>query len=90
LTHDVKSASDTGQNFCPNRGFHQKRDQQVATSIRVLIVDDFAAWRRFVASAIQKHGELHLVGEASDGLEAIVKAEKLKPDLILLDIGLPG
>jgi DNA-binding NarL/FixJ family response regulator len=36
-----------------------------------------------------KRRDLQIIGEASDGLEAIQKAEKLKPDLILLDIGLP-
>jgi two-component system nitrate/nitrite response regulator NarL len=38
---------------------------------------------------LQWHEELQLVGEASDGLEAIQKTSELKPDLILLDIGLP-
>ena len=39
---------------------------------------------------LQKHPELRVVGEASDGLEAVQKAEELQPDLIVLDIGLPG
>jgi DNA-binding NarL/FixJ family response regulator len=58
-------------------------------SIRVLVVDDFAAWRLFVASRIQKEPQLEIIAEASDGLEAIEKAQELQPDLILLDIGLP-
>jgi len=36
-----------------------------------------------------RHAELRLVGEVADGLEAVQKTEELKPDLILLDIGLP-
>jgi DNA-binding NarL/FixJ family response regulator len=58
-------------------------------SIRVLVVDDFAAWRRFVCSRIQNQPQLQIIAEASDGLEAIEKAQELQPDLILLDIGLP-
>jgi DNA-binding NarL/FixJ family response regulator len=58
--------------------------------IRVLVVDDFLPWRRFVASMFQEHPELQIVGEASTGLEAAQKARELQPDLILLDIGLPG
>jgi DNA-binding NarL/FixJ family response regulator len=56
---------------------------------RVLVVDDFEPWRHFVSSLILMKPELQVVGEASDGLEAVQKAVELKPDLILLDIGLP-
>ena len=62
----------------------------MATStIRVLVVDDYEPWRRFICSALQKRPELQVVGEVSDGLEAVQQAEQLQPDLILLDIGLP-
>jgi DNA-binding NarL/FixJ family response regulator len=57
--------------------------------IRVLLVDDFEDWRRQVRSLLQARTELQVVAEASDGSEAVQKAEDLKPDLILLDIGLP-
>jgi DNA-binding NarL/FixJ family response regulator len=57
---------------------------------RVLVVDDFEPWRPLVTSMIQRKPELQVVGEASDGLEAVQKAVELKPDLILLDIGLPS
>jgi DNA-binding NarL/FixJ family response regulator len=56
---------------------------------RVLVVDDFKAFRQFVCVELGKRPDLHFVGEALDGLEAIQKAVELKPDLILLDIGLP-
>ena len=59
------------------------------SSVRVLVVDDFEAWRRFVCSMLRKNPELQVVGEASDGLEAVHKAEQLQPDLIVLDLGLP-
>lgn len=57
--------------------------------VRVLVVDDFKPIRQFVCAALGKIQDLQVVGEASDGLEAIRKAVELKPDLILLDIGLP-
>jgi DNA-binding NarL/FixJ family response regulator len=53
------------------------------------VVDDFAAWRRFVFEKLQEIRNLRVIGVVSDGLEAILKAEALQPDLILLDIGLP-
>jgi DNA-binding NarL/FixJ family response regulator len=58
-------------------------------AIRILVADDFARWPRFISSIIVKHIDWHIVGEAADGFETVQKAEELKPDLILLDIGLP-
>jgi DNA-binding NarL/FixJ family response regulator len=58
--------------------------------IRVLVVDDFARFRGFVSSMLGTHPDFQVVGEASDELEAVQKAEKLQPDLIVLDLGLPS
>ena len=62
---------------------------QVASSIRVMVVEDFQPFREMVCSRLQQRPELRVVCEVSDGLEAVQKAQELKPDLILLDIGLP-
>jgi len=56
---------------------------------KILVVDDFELFRRFVCSFLQQK-RVFQVAEASDGLEAVERAEQLNPDLILLDIGLPG
>jgi len=53
-------------------------------------VDDNDPFRQFVASTLRNHQNLNVIGEAGDGLEAIQRAEALQPDVILLDIGLPG
>ncbi|HXW89435.1 MAG TPA: response regulator [Terriglobales bacterium] len=58
-------------------------------TVRILIVDDFEPWRRFLRSTLQKYPEYRVIGEVSDGVEAVRKARELLPDLILLDIGLP-
>jgi DNA-binding NarL/FixJ family response regulator len=59
-------------------------------SIRVFLVEDYAPFCHFVRSTLQKLPELVIIGEVSDGLEAVQKAHELQPDLILLDIGLPS
>jgi DNA-binding NarL/FixJ family response regulator len=60
------------------------------SAIRVLVVEDFAPFRRYISSTLEQRPSLQVVGEASDGLEAVQKADELQPDLILLDIGLPS
>ena len=61
----------------------------IARSIRILVVEDYEPFQRFVASTLQKQPELQIICNVSDGLEAVQKAEELQPDLILLDMGLP-
>jgi DNA-binding NarL/FixJ family response regulator len=53
------------------------------------VVDDFEPFRRFVCSMLQYKSEWQIVGEASNGMEAVQKSEDLEPALIVLDIGLP-
>ena len=57
--------------------------------IRVLVVDDYEPWRRYYSTTLWKQQGLQIIGEASNGLEAVQQAKELQPDLILLDIGLP-
>jgi DNA-binding NarL/FixJ family response regulator len=58
-------------------------------NVRILIVDDYEPWRRYVTSTLHNHPELLIVGEVADRVAAVEKAQELLPDLILLDIGLP-
>jgi len=64
-------------------------EQNLLSAIRILVVDDFQDWRRQVRSLLQARPEWQVIAEAADGPEAIQKAKELKPDLIVLDIGLP-
>lgn len=58
--------------------------------VRVLLVDDHALFREGLAGIIGSQPDMQVVGEANDGLEAFVKAQELKPNLILMDVQMPG
>lgn len=57
---------------------------------RILLVDDHQLFREGLVSILNSQPDFEVIGEAGDGLEAQVKARILKPDLILMDISMPG
>lgn len=59
-------------------------------TVRILVVDNYEPFRRVVTSTLRIRPEFQIVGFALDGAEAVRRAHELKPDLILLEIGLPG
>jgi len=58
--------------------------------IRTLIVDDNAGFRRRVKEFLASEPDIEVIGEAADGREAILKARELQPDLVLMDVRMPG
>jgi CheY-like chemotaxis protein len=66
-----------------------KRVEETRKSVRILVVDDYEPWRDFIANTLKKEPGWEVVGKVSDGSAAVQRAHQLKPDLILLDIGLP-
>ena len=59
-------------------------------SILVLVVEDHKPFREFISSILQNNPEFRVISQVADGAVAVQMAENLRPDLILLDIGLPG
>ncbi len=58
--------------------------------IRVVIADDHAILREGVRALLQLHPDIEVVGEAADGLQALTEVERLDPDVVLMDIAMPG
>lgn len=58
--------------------------------IRVLIVDDHTLFRSGIKALLQRQEGFEVVGEAGDGLEGVKRAKQLKPDVVLLDLHMPG
>src|ERR1051326_9095498 len=57
--------------------------------IRVLVVDDSAFMRRVIGEAISSQADMELAGVAINGLDALLKVEQLKPDVVTLDVEMP-
>lgn len=74
-------AGSSGQTPCP---------LDRASAIRVLIADDHALFRDGLSRLVARESDLDVVGQASDGLEAIELARNLMPDVILMDVNMPG
>lgn len=62
----------------------------MASAIRVLLVDDHTLFRSGIRLLLSRHADLDVVGEAADGAEAIKLAHTLQPDVVLLDLNMPG
>ncbi len=58
--------------------------------IRILIADDHTLVREGIAAMLRLHDDMEVVGEAANGKEAIDKVDELRPDLVLMDIAMPG
>ena len=58
-------------------------------ALRILIVDDHAAVRKALRDILHERPQLSVVGDASNGVEAIAQAHTLRPDVILMDIAMP-
>lgn len=59
-------------------------------TLRILLVDDHAPFRRFLAEFLRVYPGIEIVGEAENGLDAVRQAERLSPDLVFMDLTMPG
>jgi DNA-binding NarL/FixJ family response regulator len=73
----------------PGDAINNESNSSRATT-RILAVDDFVPYRLFISSMLQQRPDLQVICGVSDGLQAVEKAQELQPDLILMDIGMPG
>src|SRR6476620_9001190 len=79
LPNNPASPANTGAGEPPKSG-----------KITVMIVDDHAVVRQGLRSFLELQDDIDVVGEASDGAEAVTKAKELLPDVILMDLVMPG
>jgi DNA-binding NarL/FixJ family response regulator len=73
----------------PSSTFSSKLGKNRLPSIRILVVEDHVLVRQNLCTLLKAQPDMQVIAEATDGLEAVRKAEEFQPDLVLLDIGLP-
>lgn len=79
--------------YCVFASAHSFSDVQHAAMvppIRVLVVDDAAFFREVVISCLSDEPDIEVAGEAADGESAVTQARRLRPDVVLMDINMPG
>ncbi len=74
----------------PRNGKEVRPAEGARPHIRVLLVDDHAMMRQGLVSLLQSQPDIDLAGEASDGRMAIDMTRSLRPDVVLMDVGMPG
>jgi DNA-binding NarL/FixJ family response regulator len=74
----------------PHKPFLVESHRSSSARVRILLADDFAPWRSRVRAFLQFETEWTIISEACNGLEAVQKAAELHPDIVLLDLNMPG
>jgi two-component system, NarL family, nitrate/nitrite response regulator NarL len=84
----LRPGRNTGQHFL-NQTHAGRIDIKMKNRIKVLLADDHPVVRKGISYCLAQYPHLEIVGEASDGVEAVRKARELSPDIILMDIDMP-
>ena len=71
-------------------GSYTQGSEKTSMAVRILLVDDHPVVRQGLRTLLEGRSEWEVAGEASDGLEAVEKVNSLQPDVVVLDVTMPG
>lgn len=77
------------QHLSVSSSAHASKAKEVPRRVRVLIADDHPVVKKMVRSLLEEYPHIEVCGEAADGLQAIEEAQKLKPDVVVLNVTMP-
>lgn len=86
----TRRIGDEGATATPQKTIRIELGRRSSAGVHILLADDFAPWRAQLRSFLQSETEWKIVFEACDGLEAVQKTVELRPDVVLLDLNMPG
>ena len=69
---------------------HRQKDDELQMDIRVVLADDHAAIRRALRQLLEIQANITVIGEAKDGLDVVKQVGQLCPDIVVLDVSMPG
>ncbi|MEX0744327.1 MAG: response regulator transcription factor [Phycisphaeraceae bacterium] len=73
----------------PSGNAHRPRRMVITRKVRVLLADDHTIFRQGLRTLLETMGDLEVVGEASNGREAVDLARELRPDIVIMDVSMP-
>src|SRR5918992_461742 len=85
-----RASSTRRRSWRPCGGFFEPPAEAPVSRLRVLVADDSAAARLLIRGILEADPELEVVGQATDGAEAVALADRLAPDVITMDVAMPG
>ena len=83
-TEQALSPSETSASTCPS-----VVSEKTATTIRILLVDDHPMVRQGLQALLESYSDLEIVGESGDGEAAIASTERLRPNIVIMDVNMP-
>jgi CheY-like chemotaxis protein len=90
FVHGLENAKEIVSQVDASASENSDARKKESNRLRILLVDDHPLLRKILRRTLERHPRFEVIGEAEDGVQAIAQSEVLKPDVVLLDLSMPG